>query len=75
MTEFVAHKVQIPMPSRGKRQQANHLVKCHTPVNDEVAVCAPHVVIHDITHETKYQGLVTHQSLIMGFSITDGLFF
>ena len=72
MTEFVAHEVQIAFTAAGQGEQADDLVQSNSTVDGGIVAVLVHVGVHIGTGQTEDHGLVTHQSLVVGFHIGNG---
>lgn len=60
MSEFVAHEIEIGVPACRDRDEPDHLVQGHSPVDDRTLRGAVHVFVHLLSHQPEREGLVAH---------------
>ena len=74
MAEFVAHEIEVPVTGRSYRCQPDEFVQGNAPVDRQIPGTCVHGIVHILVDQAEYDGLVTHERLVVAFRIADRLF-
>ena len=73
VAEFIAHEIQIALAAQRSGDKADDLVIIHGPLNHRRWIVLVHMPVHLRIGQPEHDGLVSHQGLIVGLAVCDGL--
>jgi hypothetical protein len=74
MTKFVTHEVKIGLSTKRLRQESNHFVEGHSPVDcQSPLIIFTHSCIDFSIKQPHRNSLVTYNCLIMGLTVSNNL--